>query len=152
VPSTAQVLIIGAVVFADTFGSLIIFPFMPFMVQDFFPSTPVEQLGEKFFFTALHKVTTAHSGFLTGLYVGILASAFHVGGLLASVMVRALISTFGVLCLCLSGSPAWIQSLPSRALLTLPQWGKLADIFGRRPIMLCGLAGTLLSITMFGFR
>ena len=32
------------------------------------------------------------------------------------------------------------------------QWGKLADRYGRRPIMLLGLVGTLFSITMFGFR
>lgn len=43
--SHAQVIIVGAVVFADTFGSLVIFPFLPFMVHDFFPSTPTDQLG-----------------------------------------------------------------------------------------------------------
>lgn len=90
-----KVLIIGAVVFADTFGTLVIFPFMPFMVHGFFPAIATDQLG---------------------LYVGILASAFSVGGLCGSVM-----------------------------------WGKLADAYGRRPIMLCGLVGTLLSISMFGF-
>ena len=40
-----KVAIIGAIIFADTFGSLVIFPFLPFMVKDFFPETPTDQLG-----------------------------------------------------------------------------------------------------------
>ncbi|EGW34910.1 permease of the major facilitator superfamily [Spathaspora passalidarum NRRL Y-27907] len=31
------------------------------------------------------------------------------------------------------------------------QWGKISDKLGRKPIMLCGLAGTAISITIFGF-
>ncbi|RLV92131.1 putative membrane protein [Spathaspora sp. JA1] len=31
------------------------------------------------------------------------------------------------------------------------QWGKVSDKVGRKPILLCGLAGTALSITIFGF-
>ena len=32
------------------------------------------------------------------------------------------------------------------------QWGKLSDRYGRRPTMLTGIVGTLISITLFGFR
>ncbi|EMG46821.1 hypothetical protein G210_2925 [Candida maltosa Xu316] len=31
------------------------------------------------------------------------------------------------------------------------QWGKASDKYGRKPILLCGLAGTALSILIFGF-
>ncbi len=30
-------------------------------------------------------------------------------------------------------------------------WGKLSDRIGRKPVLLAGLAGTLLSMLMFGF-
>jgi hypothetical protein len=35
----------GVVIFANTFGSLVIFPFLPFMISDFFPDIPKDQLG-----------------------------------------------------------------------------------------------------------
>ena len=48
---------------------LIIFPFLPFMIHDFFPDTPYDQLG----FAA-----------------GILASSFHIGGFVGSYYVSLL--------------------------------------------------------------
>ena len=50
-------------------AGLIIFPFLPFMIHDFFPDTPYDQLG----FAA-----------------GILASSFHIGGFVGSYYVSLL--------------------------------------------------------------
>lgn len=36
-------------------------------------------------------------------------------------------------------------------LLTIILWGKLSDQIGRKPVLLLGLAGTVLSTIMFGF-
>ena len=41
----AELMDTGVVIFANTFGSLVIFPFLPFMISDFFPDIPRDQLG-----------------------------------------------------------------------------------------------------------
>jgi len=40
-----QVAVLGMVLFAETFSQLVIFPFLPFMVHDFFPALEDEDLG-----------------------------------------------------------------------------------------------------------
>ncbi len=40
-----QVAVVGAVLFADTFSQLVIFPFLPFMTADFFPGLRKEEIG-----------------------------------------------------------------------------------------------------------
>ena len=55
--------------FTHAHTGLIIFPFLPFMIHDFFPDTPFDQLG---------------------LAAGILASSFHIGGFVGSYFVRCL--------------------------------------------------------------
>lgn len=112
-----QVAVIGLVLFANQFGGLVIFPFLPFMVHDFFPSTPKDQLG-----SCLRPALTIQ-GFILDSWRQHFISAGCARTLL------------------------WDASLS----LTL-QWGKLADKYGRRPILLCGIAGTLFAITLFGFR
>jgi MFS family permease len=33
---------------------------------------------------------------------------------------------------------------------TILQWSRLSDSIGRKPVLLCGLAGTIISIILFG--
>ena len=40
-----QVLVVVSLTFADQFGTLVIFPILPFMVSGFFHGLPVDQLG-----------------------------------------------------------------------------------------------------------
>jgi hypothetical protein len=40
-----KVAVVALVLFANQFGSLVIFPFLPFMVHDFFPNISKDQLG-----------------------------------------------------------------------------------------------------------
>jgi hypothetical protein len=37
--------IICLVLFANEFSALIIFPFIPFMIHDFLPNVPLDQIG-----------------------------------------------------------------------------------------------------------
>eukprot|EP00053_Salpingoeca_punica_P013965 m.126810 g.126810 ORF g.126810 m.126810 type:complete len:686 (-) comp16347_c1_seq7:1199-3256(-) len=90
-----QVSIVAMVIFADAFGTYVIFPFLPFVIQHFSPGLRTEDVGSR---------------------AGILAASYHVGSLLASMV-----------------------------------WGRLADVHGRRPVMLSGLFGTLLCILGFAF-
>eukprot|EP00055_Hartaetosiga_balthica_P015297 m.89190 g.89190 ORF g.89190 m.89190 type:complete len:576 (-) comp8827_c0_seq1:107-1834(-) len=59
-----KVAVIGAVLFANQFATLVIFPFLPFMIHDFYPDTPKSQLGP---------------------YAGILGSAFSFGSFMGSI-------------------------------------------------------------------
>jgi|SRR5712671_4533658 len=34
--------------------------------------------------------------------------------------------------------------------VTILQWSRLSDTIGRKPVLLCGLAGTIISIILFG--
>jgi hypothetical protein len=69
-----QLSIVSLVLFANEFSALIIFPFLPFMIHDFFPSTPLDQLGMSF-----TRCLEPHSSPFAGMYAGLLASAFNVG-------------------------------------------------------------------------
>ena len=53
-----KVVVIVLILFINQFGSMVIFPILPFMVSDFFPDVAKDQLG---------------------FYSGFLASAFHLG-------------------------------------------------------------------------
>lgn len=70
----SKVLVVCSVIFANTFGSLVIFPILPFMVHDFFPDTPRDQLGRA-------------SGFL--------ASSFHLGDMAGAYMWGKISDTHG---------------------------------------------------------
>lgn len=43
-----------------------------------------------------------------------------------------------------------MASFSAMQFLFLPMWGRLSDLFGRRPILLIGLLGSTLSYTLFG--
>jgi MFS family permease len=60
-----KVMLVGLMLLVNHFSMFVIFPFLPFMMQDFFPRTPFEKLG---------------------LYAGILAGSFNVGALVAGVL------------------------------------------------------------------
>lgn len=83
-----RVALIGLILFANTFNILVIFPFLPWMVRDFFPELSDTELGFE---------------------AGYLASAFHLGSFFGSIM-----------------------------------WGRLADKYGRRPILLIGIVGNFI--------
>eukprot|EP00667_Euglena_gracilis_P003261 EG_transcript_3272 len=89
-----RVLSVGLVLFVNHFSLMLVIPFTPFMVADYFPHLSRDQLGLK---------------------VGYLASTFFLGQFLGAYL-----------------------------------WGAAADRFGRRPVMLFGMLGTLLSMVLFG--
>eukprot|EP00038_Savillea_parva_P010147 m.188236 g.188236 ORF g.188236 m.188236 type:complete len:587 (-) comp17345_c0_seq1:41-1801(-) len=80
--------------FAQAFGSIVIFPYMPFLVQHFYPELTREELGAR---------------------VGLLGSAFFAGQLCSSTL-----------------------------------WGKVSDVYGRKPTLLLGLIGTIVTCLAFG--
>jgi MFS family permease len=61
-----QMLVICLVIFANFFAGNVIFPFVPFMIHDFFPTLPKSELG---------------------YYAGFLASAYHLGSFLGNPVV-----------------------------------------------------------------
>lgn len=77
-----------------------IFPYVYFMIEDFFRNDPNKQQG----------------GATIAVYAGMVTSAFA-------------FAEFS------SGMP----------------WGRLSDKIGRKPVLLTGLAGTALSMLLFGF-
>ena len=81
--------------FLDAFSTFLIIPFIPFMVEDFFPSLPASEVG---------------------YYSGYLNSASFFGQLLGS-----------------------------------PIYGLMSDKFGRKPVLLFGMVGTIFSLTLFAF-
>jgi MFS family permease len=115
----------GVVIFANSFASLVIYPFLPFMIADFFPDVPNDQLGTS---PQLHssKLDSPREVFGTGDQQLLLGKHEWL--------------TAGLLC---------IHVLLNTDIM---QWGKLSDHFGRRPTMLAGIVGTFMTITAFGFR
>jgi MFS family permease len=81
--------------FSNLFSMYLIFPFMPFMVHDFFPALSPEEIGYQ---------------------AGYLGSAYQAGQLVSSIA-----------------------------------WGRIADIYGRRPALIFGCGATIFSIVCFGF-
>jgi MFS family permease len=61
----ARVALVGLMLLVNHFSLFVIFPFLPFMIQDFFPGVAYQKLG---------------------LYAGLLAGSFNVGALLAGVL------------------------------------------------------------------
>jgi MFS family permease len=63
-----KVLVVSLVLFGNNFGSLMIFPFLPFMIQDFFPSLHRSELGSR---------------------AGYLGSSYYIGSFFGSLMVSS---------------------------------------------------------------
>jgi MFS family permease len=63
-----------------------------------------------------------------GKYAGLLASSFSFAQFISGI--------------CLSVYQRWSTGLP---------WGRLSDLYGRKPIVLCGLLGTVSATLAFGF-
>ena len=104
-----------------------LFPFLPFMVHDFFPHLGREELGKSQFvytscvcaqFYAMCAAMTSkdHSLVTAGRKAGFLGSAFFLGNFIGSFA-----------------------------------WGWASDVFGRKPIMLLGLMFTISTELLFGF-
>jgi MFS family permease len=89
----AKMVVLGAVVFSNTFASLLITPFVAFAVMRF----------------------TGRSRSDVGYETGLLEASFHVGNFFGSLIA-----------------------------------GSLADLLGRRPVLVYGLAGTTLATILFG--
>jgi MFS family permease len=81
--------------FSNLFSMYVIFPFLPFMVQDFFPALVPQEIGYK---------------------AGYLGSAYQAGQLVSSIA-----------------------------------WGRIADMYGRRPALIFGCGATIFCIISFGF-
>lgn len=62
-----KVLVTCIVNFSNQFGSLVIFPFLPFMISDFFPELDRTEIGKK---------------------AGFLGSSYYIGSFAGSLMVR----------------------------------------------------------------
>ena len=93
-----------------------IFPFLPFMVHDFFPELSRDELGQ-YIVRSINPLTLIIMFLIAGRKAGFLGSAFFVGSFAGSLM-----------------------------------WGWISDLWGRRPVLLMGICGTIFSQLLFGFR
>ena len=106
-----------------------IFPFLPFMVSDFFPELEKDELGKNTVTApsnvlshthtphthTTHTHTHTHTHTSTGKKAGYIGSAYFLGNFLGSLF-----------------------------------WGWASDFTGRRPVMLLGLCGPIIFELMFG--